>query len=759
MTAERITSVRMSAFRGIPETFEVDFDEGKSLVLLGPNATGKSTIADAVEWHFSGGIELLQHEGRQADIRHRGAANETPTSVRIDTIGDLGGETWADPDLGDAPSAKASGETFLLRGSTLQRFVNLTKAKKWDELSHLLGLEEVDALRKDLLTASNALARLQQTSAEQLASAVEFLTPICTVDDDAGLWSEIQAASELTGIEIPSSLDAALDSDWTGARPAAQDLAVSERLASQLSTAPPLDVDVAEWNAAVGVLATDTAKEIALLIAAQTLIESSERLEICPLCRQAVDGDDLRESVGDRLRNLREEALAQQVAKGTLAEVARQVAAVGDSRRDINESAKDAGIDLPEFPESDLQTLLSLLDSGQIASTENVQSVRQKIVQWDTDAQGALGVAGASESTSASPVVTLVRLVERGRSWRQARTASARDEAAAVHASEIHEVCSRMATELFDDTLSAISQPLDEIYSRLHPGESLSEAAVETVGNRGLELSVTFHGEICCPPHGVLSESHLNSLGIAVFLAMAETFNERVRFLVLDDVVSSFDIEHREDLAILLVERYEDWQLILLTHDHRFFERIRREAPSWIALQLTSWDFSTGPRFMGYLSTDLVARARARFEGGDAPDAARGARRALEEFLQEWCEGVGAPVPFRRGFKNDRREAQELINGIRRTADKLDGVTKAAVKAILAGLETDLQVTLNSEAHASQDWASDGEVEGAIARIEDAVAQLTCSSCSTRVWRQWTGTSGTCRCGELHIPPGRDAAS
>jgi hypothetical protein len=243
----------------------------------------------------------------------------------------------------------------------------------------------------------------------------------------------------------------------------------------------------------------------------------------------------------------------------------------------------------------------------------------------------------------------------------------------------------------------------------------------------------------------------------AVFLAMAETFNEKIRFLVLDDVVSSFDIEHREDLAMLLVERYEDWQLIVLTHDQRFFERIRRAAPRWIARQLTSWDFGTGPRFMGYLSTDLVGRGRTLIDSGDALEAAREARRALEEFLQEWCEGIGAPVPFRRGFQNDRREAQELINGIRRKADKLDGATKTAFKATLTGLEADLQLTLNSEVHASQDWASDGEVEGAITRIEEALSQMTCSNCSSRVWRRWNDRTGMCRCGELHVPPGRDA--
>jgi hypothetical protein len=42
-------------------------------------------------------------------------------------------------------------------------------------------------------------------------------------------------------------------------------------------------------------------------------------------------------------------------------------------------------------------------------------------------------------------------------------------------------------------------------------------------------------------------------------------------------------------------------------------------------------------------------------------DAAARARRALEELLQEVCEALWAPLPFRRGQANDKREIGELL--------------------------------------------------------------------------------------------------
>ena len=65
-----------------------------------------------------------------------------------------------------------------------------------------------------------------------------------------------------------------------------------------------------------------------------------------------------------------------------------------------------------------------------------------------------------------------------------------------------------------------------QIYAVFHPGENLAESvSIEPWTAKGVELAVEFYGSRQRPPHGVLSESHLNSLAIALFLAMAGEFN------------------------------------------------------------------------------------------------------------------------------------------------------------------------------------------------------------------------------------------
>ena len=156
-----------------------------------------------------------------------------------------------------------------------------------------------------------------------------------------------------------------------------------------------------------------------------------------------------------------------------------------------------------------------------------------------------------------------------------------------------------------------------EIYGKLHPGEGLTDVCIEPWGPKGAELAISFHGSHQKPPHGVLSESHLNSLGVALFLAMADSFNEQLDFLVLDDVVNSFDAEHRGELAALLAGDFAHRQLIVLTHDQLFFDRLTRLAPSWKRIEFTSWDFHEGPRTMAYQSSKMLQKAQSALNNGD----------------------------------------------------------------------------------------------------------------------------------------------
>ena len=109
--------------------------------------------------------------------------------------------------------------------------------------------------------------------------------------------------------------------------------------------------------------------------------------------------------------------------------------------------------------------------------------------------------------------------------------------------------------------LTKISEDINDLYLFMNTDERVEGIRLVPLGNEdefvGITLEMTFHGEAVSPPETYLSESHVNCLGICLFLATAMTFNKVNRFLVLDDIISSFDTNHRARFGHLQRERLQ----------------------------------------------------------------------------------------------------------------------------------------------------------------------------------------------------------
>jgi hypothetical protein len=244
----------------------------------------------------------------------------------------------------------------------------------------------------------------------------------------------------------------------------------------------------------------------------------------------------------------------------------------------------------------------------------------------------------------------------------------------------------------------------------------------------------------------------MNSVAIVLFLAMARTFNERLNFLVLDDVVNSFDVTHRGRLSELFIEEFQDWQLVVLTHDRYFFEQIRRRVKGWSAFQVLGWSYERGPSLREHRGSTDVDAAIELLDAGATGDAARRGRRGLEHVLKELCEGLEVPLPYRRGNDNEFREIGQLLNGLRRLL-KDDGRSKAFLAGIdstLRSLEADAQAVLNAESHASDQGPSTMEVRSTLERVRAFDKLWSCPQCGSRVWKE---QGVRCKCGATPFPP------
>jgi energy-coupling factor transporter ATP-binding protein EcfA2 len=747
----------MRSFRGVPGALDVDFGAGQSIAVYGDNGTGKSTIADALEWFFTGAIELLSHEGRQHAIRNLGGG-DGETSVEVVTSGQLGGKAVFPDERAPEAFGVAARETFLLRGRTLADFINKTKTEKWKALAELLGLDAVELLRQDLQRARGELRKQLKAAEERIAASRGALGSGDAALGEADVLATLQQFCRALGVDVPESLDAVADPSWLGAVTGESRALAAPKLETLSATVAALcepaldDAAVRGWNALVSSERAAGLSRLALLREADALLAKGPHSR-CPVCGQKVTAAQLASQIREALAGLLESAGEMDRAREAVDACDESLAIALEPRRAVAEQARALRITLPELPARPKQ-IRDGIERRQRIELPPLQSFAQALAAWDVATRLAIrNSLPADAGTRQSQLGMLALLCEHVRAWRQAELERARAQKALAVAEAIYDAYSARQKRQLEEMLGRVSQRVADIYVALHPGENLSGITVEPWTAKGLELAVEFHGQKQRPPHGVLSESHLNSLAIALFLAMAQTFNQKLRFLVLDDVINSFDLEHRGELASLLAEKFDDWQLVVLTHDRQFFDHLVRRAPSWKRLEITSWSYEQGPRTTGDRAGGTLAEAQERLAQGDASGAATRARRGLEELLQEVCEALQAALPFRRGAQNDQREIGELLRGLRRAVKEHAKAMTAELEPLLKHLEADVQATLNVEAHASRGRSGAAEVEAALRRVAQLDRLWSCPDCGTRVWHKGTPEASRCRCGKRVFPP------
>jgi hypothetical protein len=581
------------------------------------------------------------------------------------------------------------------------------------------------------------------------------------VAEDAVL-ANLQQICGMLGVNPPQSLAQVVEPSWitaaVGASASASASSDRESLVAEIQAleTPEFDKDTfAAWNALVSSARARQLPRASLVREAKRLLEAqSTEAGRCPLCGQKVDQKVLARKIESALVEVMEAARDLERCRDPILEQAEGLESAHDLREAIYDRARGMELEIPPVPALPDTSIRDQVDALGPIDIDAIASDLSEVRRWDkAAAKLARQISPAEPSTRDSQLVMLAALCQQITAWLQAEKKNARAQRALALAETVFDGYQQKQKEDLGDLLRQISGRVAKIYSALHPGEDLDAVSIEPWTAKGVELAINFFGSRQRPPHGVLSESHLNSLAIALFLAMAGSFNEQLGFLILDDVINSFDVEHRGRLAELLADGFAEWQLIVLTHDQQFFEHLSRRAPSWRKIEFTSWSHASGPRTTKYETSGMLAAARERLQSGDVQGAATKGRRALEELLQEVCEALWAPLPFRRGQANDKREIGELFVGLRRALKEYARSQLQTVEPMFKHLEADVGATLNVAAHASRGRPGANEVKAALERIETLDALWSCPSCRTRVWHKGTPGAARCRCGQSVFPP------
>jgi flagellin-like hook-associated protein FlgL len=177
----------------------------------------------------------------------------------------------------------------------------------------------------------------------------------------------------------------------------------------------------------------------------------------------------------------------------------------------------------------------------------------------------------------------------------------------------------------------------------------------------------------------LLSESYRNAFAVSVYLAAASLYGGSPRFMVLDDVTSSFDAGHQHHLVEVIRTQFarplqaSGPQVILLSHDTLLEKLFNRHSgsPDWSHQRLEGTAHTAV-----LLQSGAVNKVRdatnTLLNQGRVDDAAPRLRQYLEYVLQMIIDKCRIPVPPDLAFGDDKRTPGEYLNAIKAAVELED---------------------------------------------------------------------------------------
>lgn len=765
----RIERIEMRSFRGATVAAPLDIDASKPITLIfGENGCGKSTIIDAIDFVLNEAYGSLNDRSSTRPKTHLPSLGSSAAQLEVSIT--AGGATWTGQLGSDGPKTRGPESrpvATVLRRSQVLQFVNEAPRKRYEALQTFITLPGIEKGEASLRRACKTVSEQYNEAVTAKELADEALNRLWRDEGCPGnkAWgwakSEISRdASSLT--ESVATLGAILRA-FEAAKTAKAALGtLGGRMAAAQSA---LSVAAQELEQAETGAATDASSLISLLEETERYLGTREPPDACPVCESTERAAELKARVARRLSSMR----SLVVLKRKVDEARRKV---DESRTVVTESQKQFTSVVRQMWVSNAATLSKGVD----VDTAQYRILRNDAGLGDDEAvteaeslwQIVEGCADRITTRRDKDQKTLNQLtaINNYVSTVETKTDAAKNlESMTKRLKRLLEIVETHRKAYVDGVLSSIESIVEQMYSRVHPGEGLGGIRLYLKPNviGSLEFEGQFQHKSGVPPQAYYSDSHLDTLGICVFLALAKHFNKDNSVVVLDDVLTSADSNHLDRLIGMLHGEAEHFnQLIITTHYRPWLERYRHPGSKEVSvIELSPWSLSQGVR--ATKAKLHIEELKDALTGGDRQIVASKAGIFLERLLDFIAMRYGGKVPRQ---PDPKYTLGVLANSIDSKLAKLLKVEEWPAGATASLSSTDLKPLIQD----ATQWAwvrnevgchfsiSGQEVPDADVRLFakktiELAERLLCGGCGEFPARNKSGSYWECRCGVRRLYP------
>ncbi len=802
----RIKKLHVYGYRGITKEVNLPL-EGKSLILFGESGTGKSSFVEAIEKLLTGKVASLDgHMGLSSD-KHGPSIKVPRTDSEIEITFDDGSIFSLDSSTNSFPAhinnylAAARQPLFVLRRAQILQLIEKEPRERGDLLEPFLPISEwnevEDAFKQSHDTADQRASESRRALNNVVSKLSEFLEsplPWGAVTEQALIESinrrlskdsfpiinkaqEIQEALQQVEQNLSSLGDIPTHITF-------------HNMASQLETITP-DLQIDWLSALLKEIHELRSQEQAqahlffeeVLQKGLEWIEQAE-LDYCPLCEKTFDDKVATvESIKHRLSEMEELITARRnvdearrIAISNLTTINEKLSAIEDGastveRKDVTNLALEfrdwvqKTSDILSSKVSDIK-IQELAEAVDFWTSQNFPARFSKIRE---ELKEILSIIPTPDAIQ--PLLDLKGFLSQAQQlWQEQESLRVKSEQAqriARIAERAFKYAEQSRKEEIQTIFDQVAKDIDRLYAKVNQDENRGgiQLKVRDVATFSVNLRHNFYDRKGEDPRAYSNEADLDISGLCIFLALCRWYrNQHSEFnlLILDDVLTSIDAEHRVRFAELLMKEFKNYQILLTTHDRIWFEYLRDiQARCGVSQQFISkiihkWSIDEGPDLRE--PQEERDRLEQLMEAGEPSQIASEAGRLLEHILQEMRYNLPLAVQARRG---ERYEIGDLwpafYRGIRK---EYTGFYNEA-QSCLESLDIRWQLRNWVGAHFN-DWAK-GINPNDAKEFGRAVADLFdlsfCTECRRFIQPSITPEGQTaCRCGHLIYPPfGREA--
>lgn len=564
MSSEPLHELTIEYLRGSVLPFTLSFEKGKTLtVVYGENGTGKSTICDAFEFLGKGKVGSLENRGLGRTTRYWHSVGKSPNDVVVrlrTSTQECRGEILKSDVLIDPPNSRPHVE--VLRRSQILSLIEGTASSRYEVVKPFIDVSDVqtseDVLRKLVLTLEQQQNQAETRVLENRDTIQQFWEAAGSPGNDPIAWAEGEAVQDTTVAEEEAEAIAGLRTGYSQLEEAQKAWSMAQENAIQAKKSASAAKQ--EEDSCATAISDDASGIIAILDAARGYLASNPSPESCPLCGSTERTEDLANRVDARRRSF--SSLIQ----------ARQKTKAAESKANAAELRAN--------------TLLETL-KGKATFFEEQRTRRQ----WPAELEMP------KESVSLSPedfVVWLTatnllqdkwKVAEESRRGRKQFVAALKKAVDTLRENtglqkDIADLVPRLkrALQCFeeerhaltDSMLNAIAGEVGRLYEEVHAGEGLSKISLmlDPKKRASLNMGADFYG-ISAEPQAYFSDSHLDTLGLCIFLALSALDMPKEKILVLDDVLASVDEPHVDRLVEMLYSESTRFRHCVITTHYR----------------------------------------------------------------------------------------------------------------------------------------------------------------------------------------------